>query len=72
MHSIFKILKNEAKIPQKEIAKYIGISDCLISKWKNRNRRISAEYYKNIQNYFVKQEFDPCFERHSALAAAAF
>lgn len=60
----FKILKNEAKIPQKEIAKYIGISDCLISKWKNRNRRISAEYYKNIQNYFVKQEFDPCFERH--------
>lgn len=44
----FKILKTEAKIPQKEIAKYIGVSDCLISKWKNRNRRISAEYYKKF------------------------
>ena len=60
----FKALKSEAKVSQKEIAKYIGVSDCLISKWKNRRRRISSEYYKNIQSLFERQEFDMCFEKN--------
>ena len=48
----FKILKTEAKISQKEIADFIGVSDCLISKWKNQQRRIGTEYYKNILDFF--------------------
>lgn len=60
----FKALKSEAKVSQKEIARYIGVSDCLISKWKNRRRRISSEYYKNIQSLFERQEFDICFEKN--------
>lgn len=50
----FKILKTEAKISQKEIADFIGVSDCLISKWKNQQRRIGTEYYKNILDFLLE------------------
>lgn len=68
----FKILKTEAKISQKEIADFIGVSDCLISKWKNQQRRIGTEYYKNILDFFTKQEFDLCFERNCQLLIRDF
>lgn len=68
----FKILKAEAKISQKEIAGFIGVSDCLISKWKNQQRSISAEYYKNILDFFAKQEFDLYFEKNRQLLIQDF
>lgn len=60
----FRILKKCLHITQKEIAKEIGISDCLLSKWKKYQRKINSEYYNNIRQYFERKEFEKSFEKN--------
>lgn len=56
-----QILKQQAKLVQKEMAQNIGISECLISKWKNYSRKINPEYYPSLERYFTKKDFEACF-----------
>ena len=57
-------MKKYLHITQKEIAKEIGISDCLLSKWKKYQRKINSEYYNNIRQYFERKEFEKSFEKN--------
>lgn len=59
-----EMLKKEVNILQKDMANELGISEGLISKWKNGSRKISPEYYVTLEKYFTKVEFENIFSKN--------